>query len=152
MGDIIKTFLLAMTPVGEIRIALPIAITIYKLNWFLAYIVSIIGNIFPIIFILLFLEPVSKWLSNNSKIFKRFFDWLFERTRRKSTKQMERYGYMALVIFIAIPLPLTGAWTGAVVAFLFGISFRRALPLIALGVALAGLIVLVLTKIGIWVI
>lgn len=152
MGDIVKTFLLAMMPIGEIRVALPIAIIIYKLNWVLAYIVSVLGNIFPIIFILLFLEPVSKWLSNNSKIFKRFFDWLFERTRRKNTKQIERYGYAALVIFIAIPLPLTGAWTGAVIAFLFGIPFKKALPLITLGVALAGLIVLTLTKIGIWAI
>ncbi len=141
-----------MTPVGEIRIALPIAIAVYHMNWVLAYIISVLGNIFPIIFILLFLEPVSKWLSDNFKIFKKFFDWLFKRTRRKSERQMEKYGYMALVIFIAIPLPLTGAWSGAVIAFLFGIPFKRALPLISLGIALAGLIVLTLTKIGIWVI
>ncbi len=152
MGDIVKTFLLAMTPIGEIRAALPVAIAVYHLNWVLAYFVSVLGNVFPIIFILLFLEPVSKWLSNNSKIFKKFFDWLFKRTRRKSERQMEKYGYMALVIFIAIPLPLTGAWSGAVIAFLFGIPFKKALPLITLGVVLAGLIVLILTKVGLWVI
>ena len=152
MQEILKTFLLAMTPIGEIRVALPVAIAVYHINWVLAYFISVIGNLVPIVFLLLFLGPVSKWLSAKSVLFKKFFDWLFERTRRKNTKQIEKYGYLALVAFVAIPLPLTGAWTGAVIAFLFGIPFKKALPLITLGVAIAGLIVLTLTKIGLWVI
>jgi len=152
MMEIIKTFLLAMTPVGELRLSLPIALTIYNLNWFWAFFISVLGNLAPIVFLLLFLEPVSRWLSNNFKIFQKFFTWLFERTRRKSSPRIERYGEIALVSFVAVPLPLTGAWTGALVAFLFGIPFKKSFPLISLGVAIAGLIVLILIRTGLWLI
>lgn len=145
----IQTFLLAMTPVGELRIALPTALTIYHLDWQWAYLISVIGNLVPVVFFLLFLEPLSKWLSKNFRIFQRFFAWLFERTRKKYNSRMEKYGYPALVIFVAIPLPITGGWTGALIAFLFGISFKKAFPLIALGIMIAGGIVLGLTQTGI---
>ena len=141
MNSIIQTFLLAMTPIGELRAAIPAGIFIHYLNWQTAYIVSVIGNLVPVVFLLLFLVPVSAFLSKHFKIFKRFFDWLFERTRRKATSKVKKYGYPALVLFVAIPLPITGAWTGSVVAFLFKIPFRVAFPLIALGVLIAGLLV-----------
>jgi len=152
MTGLIETFLLAMTPVGEIRVSLPVALAVYKMNWLLAYFISVIGNILSIVFLLLFLGPISNWLSLNFKIFNKFFTWLFERTRKKSASKMEKYGDLALMIFVAIPLPLTGAWTGAVVAFLFDIPFKRSLTFITLGVAIAGLIVLILTKMGLWLI
>ncbi|GAH50858.1 unnamed protein product, partial [marine sediment metagenome] len=59
----IQTFLLAMTPIGELRVSLPAALTIYQLNWGIAYLISVIGNLVPVVFLLLFLEPVSNWLS-----------------------------------------------------------------------------------------
>jgi len=152
MAGVIETFLLAMTPIGEVRVALPVALAIYKMNWLLAYFISVIGNMLPIVFLLLFLGPVSSWLSKNFKIFNKFFTWLFERTRKKTTSQIEKYGDLALMIFVAVPLPFTGAWTGAIVAFLFGITFKRSLVFITLGVAIAGLIVLILTKMGLWLI
>ena len=62
---------------------------------------------------------------------------------------MEKYGYPALIVFVAIPLPMTGAWTGALIAFLFGIPFKKAFPLITLGIMIAGIIVLVISKTGI---
>jgi uncharacterized membrane protein len=153
MIEAIKTFLLAMTPIGELRIALPVALTLYDMNWVWAFFISVLGNLVPVVFLLLFLEPVSKRLSNNSKFFQKFFSWLFEKTRKKSSPGIEKYGEIALASFVAIPLPLTGAWTGAVVAFLFGIPFKKAFLLIALGVVIAGGIVLALTQLGLlWLI
>lgn len=152
MMEVIKTFFLAMTPIGELRASLPIALTVYNMNWVLAFFVSVIGNLVPIIFLLLFLGPVSDWLSGRFLIFKKFFTWLFKRTRIKSSSKMQKYGELGLMIFVAIPLPFTGAWTGAVVAFLFGIPFKKALYLISSGVIIAGVIVLSLIKAGIWLI
>lgn len=153
MLEILKTFLLAMTPIGELRVALPIALTLYNMNWVWAFFISVLGNLVPVVFLLLFLGPVSRWLSDNSKFFRRFFIWLFERTRRKSNSKMEKYGPLALVSFVAVPLPLTGAWTGTIVAFLFGIPFKKAFSLIALGVVIAGGIMLALTQLGLlWLI
>lgn len=153
MTEIIKTFFLAMTPIGELRIALPVALTIYNMNWLLAFFVSVVGNLVPVIFLLLFLGLVSKWFSDNFKFCNKFFNWLFERTRKKSNSRMEKYGAIALISFVAIPLPFTGAWTGAIIAFLFDIPFKKAFPLIALGVVIAGGIVLGLTQLGLlWLI
>lgn len=152
MNEIIQTFLLSMAPVGELRLALPMAITVFKLDWALAFFVSVIGNIVPVVLLLFFLEPVSSRLSKESAYCNRFFAWLFERTRKKSFSGLEKYGSLALVTFVAVPLPFTGAWTGAIAAFLFGISFKKAFPLIASGVIIAGIIVLILTTLGIWLI
>ena len=119
MNPIIQTFLLAMTPIGELRAAIPAGIYIHYLSPYTAYIIAVIGNLIPVIFLLLFLEPVSKWLSLKFKIFQRFFDWLFKRTRKKASSKIKKYGYPALVLFVAVPLPITGAWTGSAIAFLF---------------------------------
>lgn len=145
----IKIFLLAMTPLGELRISLPVALTIYRLDWFSAYLISVIGNLVPIILLLLFLEPVSRWLSKNFQIFQKFFSWIFARTRKKYNAKIEKYGKVALLLFVALPLPLTGGWSGSLVAFLYGIPFKTAFPLITLGIMIAGVIVLLATLAGI---
>ena len=150
MMEILNTFLLAMTPIGELRVALPVALLVYNLHWFWAYFISVIGNMIPVIFLLLLLGPVSQWLSKELGSFKKFFDWLFERTRKKSTERIEKYGAIALVSFVAIPLPFTGAWTGAIVAFLFNIPFKKAFPLIFLGVLMSGAIMLLLSQTDLW--
>lgn len=149
MAPEIQTFLLAMTPIGELRASLPLALTTFQLNWGSAFLISVVGNLVPVFFILLFLEPVSNWFSKKSGLFKRFFSWFFERTSKKYNSQMGKYGYPALVLFVAIPLPLTGAWTGSLIAFLFKIPFKIAFPLISLGVIIAGVIVLALSLAGI---
>lgn len=149
MLSILKTFLLALTPIGELRAAIPVALTVFGMNWLLAYIVAVIGNLVPVVFLLLFLEPVAAWFSKKFKICNKFFDWLFKRTRKKSETKMTKYGYLGLILFVAIPLPVTGAWTGSLVAFLFKIPFKKAFPLIAAGVAIAGVIVTIITKAGI---
>ena len=153
MTGVIETFFLAMTPIGELRASLPIALTVYNMNWLLAYFISVLGNLVPVIFLLLFLGPVSKWFSNNFKTCNKFLNWIFQRTRKKTSPRMEKYGVIALISFVAIPLPFTGAWTGSIAAFLFVIPFKKAFPLIALGVVIAGGIVLGLTQLGLlWLI
>ena len=78
---------------------------------------------------------------SKSKFFNRFFTYLFERTRKKHNGKFEKWGALALITFVAIPLPVTGGWSGALAAFVFGIPFKKALPLIFLGVIIAGAIV-----------
>ncbi len=149
MLEILYTFILAMTPVGELRLSIPIGITVYGLNPTLVYVVSVLGNLVPVLFFLLFLEKLSSFLSKKSRFFKWFFSWLFERTRRKYDSKVKKFGYGVLFFFVSIPLPITGGWTGTLIAFLFGIPFKVAFLLISLGVMTAGIIVTFLTRTGI---
>ncbi len=141
----IDTFLLAMTPLFELRAAIPLALGVYKLPLWSAYLFSVAGNVIPVILILWLLETVANFLSKHFYFFNRFFAWLFERTRNHHKHKFERWEALALVILVAIPLPLTGAWTGALVAFVFGIPFKKAFLLISAGVMIAGLIVALAT-------
>lgn len=143
--EILKTLITAMVPIGELRAALPLALVQYKMPFWQAFTYSIIGNMLPVIFIVFLLEPVSDFLSKHSKFFKWFFNWLFERTRKRHSKKFETLEEIALVTFVAIPLPVTGAWSGAAAAFVFGIPPKKSLPLIFLGVLIAGIIVSILT-------
>ena len=137
----LATFIISMLPVSELRGAIPVAISIYGLNPLQAYLIAVVGNIVPVIFILKYIDPISKYLMSKSKFFNRFFTYLFERTRRKHNGKFEKWGALALITFVAIPLPVTGGWSGALAAFVFGIPFRRALSLISLGIMIAGVIV-----------
>ena len=139
------TLAFAATPVFELRGALPVALTVYGMSIPKAYILSVVGNMLPILPILLLLEPISNFLRKHFKVFERFFTWLFARTRTKFVASHEKYGALALIIFIAIPLPATGAWTGAIAAWLFGIKPLRAFLYALAGVAIAGVIVTILT-------
>lgn len=107
---------------------------------------AILGNMIPVVPLLLFLEPVSNWFRRHIALSDRFFQWLFARTRRKTEAGMRKYGvFIGLMIFVAIPLPVTGAWTGSIAAFLFGIKFRYSLPAIMMGVLIASIVVSILT-------
>jgi uncharacterized membrane protein len=131
------TVIIAALPIIELRGSIPWALTLGDLTWGRAYVLSIIGNLLPVVPLLLYLGPVSGFLRRHFGFMDRFFEWLFARTRRKS-QVMEKYGAFGLVTFVAVPLPITGAWTGSAAAFVFGIPFRKAFPLIALGVCIAG--------------
>jgi uncharacterized membrane protein len=144
-----KTFLWAMTPIGELRASIPIALTAYELSPDKAYIISVLGNIFAAFLILMLLGIVSRWLSKNFYFFNRFFAWLFSKTRKNHSGKVEKYGCYVLPLFVAIPLPVTGAWTASLVAFVFDIPFKKAFPLIVLGVLIAGGIVLAVANTGI---
>lgn len=139
VSDLIKIFFLSTLPVTELRGAIPVALSYYRLPVLPSYIFAVLGNIIPAIFLLLYLKPFSNFL-RKWKAFDFFFDWLFQRTRRHE-KRYEKYGALFLLFFVAIPLPGTGVWTGSVAAFLFGIRFGYAFPMMVGGVIIAGLIV-----------
>lgn len=112
------------------------------------YLWAVLGNMLPVPFILLLLGPVSN-LCMKVSIGRKFFDWLFARTRHK-TASVEKYETLGLTVFVAIPLPVTGAWTGSMAAFLMGLSFPHAMISIFLGVCIAGVIMTTLALLG-WI-
>lgn len=142
-GPELITVFIASLPVSELRGAIPFAITVGDIPWAKAYWLAVVGNLLPVPLLLLGLEPVSRWL-RRWPMWERFFSWLFARTRRRG-KLVERYKAIGLTLFVSIPLPVTGAWTGCVAAFIFGIRPRLALPAVIAGVLIAGVIVTLVT-------
>ena len=138
-------FLIAMIPISELRAAIPIGIKVYHLSIWSAYIWSVLGNLLPMILILLILQPVADFLSAHFRIFQKFFDWLFEHTRKRGAKKFEKWGEFAVFILTATPIPLLGGWTGPLAAFVFNIKLKKSIPLVILGCMTAGVIVTILT-------
>ncbi len=135
-------FLVGATPFSELRGAIPLALGVYKLSPLSSFVWAVLGNITASVVVIWLLGPISGFLITRFNFADKFFAWLFARTRHKFSGNYETLGELALFIFVAIPLPMTGAWTGAVASFLFGIPKKRSLALISLGVTIAGLIVL----------
>jgi uncharacterized membrane protein len=146
LEELLEVILIAASPIAELRLAIPLAINTFNFPWYYALLLAIIGNLLPVPFILLFLDAATRLLSRVA-LFKRMLDWLFERTRRRG-RIIERYKRIGLVLFVAIPLPVTGAWTGSLAAVLFGIGLKQAFFSILLGVLIAGVIVTCLTLLG----
>lgn len=145
----LATMLIAMTPIAELRASIPIALGVYKMSVFAAIFWSVIGDIIPVLFIVLYLKPISDFLCKNSKVAQKFFRWWFSNIAKKFSGKYEKYKKLALIIFVGIPLPFTGAWSGSVASFLFDIPPRQAYPLIVLGVLLSAFIV-TLASLGIF--
>ena len=139
--------LLAALPISELRLSIPIAIIEFNIDPVSAFALSVIGNMIPVVPLLLFLEPVSNFL-RRWNIGDKFFTWLFNRTYHRHNERFEKYGSMGLAIFVGVPLPVTGAWTGCAAAFVFGFKFRNAFLAILAGVIMAGIIITVLTITG----
>ena len=134
-------FLLSLLPVSEIRGGL-IAARMYGMDLALAWLIAYIGNMLPIPFLLLFLRKIFNWRRRWPKLAK-VVDWLDRKADRHRTI-IERSAWIGLFLLVAIPLPGTGAWTGALVANFFDIRLKRSLPTIAVGVAVAGVIMAIL--------
>jgi len=141
IGNYLAVFFTSMTPIGELRASIPLGLGVLKLDIYSTIILSIIGNFIPAVIIIYALEPISKFLMKRFKLMDRFFNWLFNRTRKKYYKKFEKYSCFALSIFVGIPLPVTGAWTGSVIAFVFGFPRKRALLDVFIGILMAATIV-----------
>ncbi|MFC1735741.1 COG2426 family protein [Candidatus Hydrogenedentota bacterium] len=139
MSPVGVTFVLSMLPISELRGALLYALTIGDVPFKTAYPLAVIGNMIPIIPVVFFLGPASNMLRKFSWG-DRLVEWVFARARSRSDK-IRMYETWGLVLFVAIPLPVTGAWTGSVAAFLCGIRKPAALVAILAGVLIAGLVV-----------
>ena len=146
LWNLLLVVFLSMLPISELRGGIPIAYFVYEYPIIWAFIICILANIFPVPFILKFFHIAEKWLRNYSS-FARFFNWLDRRTRRRVNDKVDRYGALGLWAFVAIPLPVTGAWTGAFGAYIFDLDFKRSMASIIAGVLTAGIIV---TLICLW--
>jgi len=153
----ILTILTGAVPIGEVRAALPLGLY-FGFAPLKAYLLAVLGNILPVIPALFGLHYFSGWLMKKSYWLNRFFNWLFKYTRDKHEAYFKKYEEkhhhvhwqawvlpIALFVFVAIPLPMTGVWSGIAAAFVFNIPFWRAVLAISLGAATAGLIMLLLS-------
>ncbi len=139
----VAVFCIAMLPVFELRGAIPAAYAMGMSQTWLIYLLAVAGNFVPVLPILLLLKPIENHLRRFGKI-DRFLDWLFLRTRSRSDL-IRKYESLGLILFVAIPAPMTGAWTGAIAAYLFKLPLRMAVPCIILGILIAGVVVTLLS-------
>jgi len=136
----IKIVGVAALPIFELRGAIPIGCNILGMSAIgKVYFLSVLGNLLPVLPLLLFFKYFYHHLEN-IKFIGKFFKWWFRRVEKKS-KLIQHWGFWGLVLFVAIPLPVTGAWTGTVAANLFEIKVKRAFLAILFGVIIAGVIV-----------
>jgi len=146
LSHILAVLVIAASPISELRGAIPVAIIGFHFPWYYAFLLAVIGNLLPVPFILLFFNALSKLLSRVS-FFERILNLLFESTRRRG-KLIEKYGGIGLALFVGVPLPMTGAWTGSLAAILLGLKFKPALLSIFAGIVIAGTIVTLATLLG----
>lgn len=146
-GKILVTLIISMVPVIELRGAIPVAVLLHDLNPIPACIVSILGNLIPVPFIIIFIRKIFAWIRHRIPKLNRFIDRLEEKGKSKRST-VEKYGFWGLFLFVAIPLPGTGAWTGALIAAMMDMRLKRAFPSIVMGVIAAGIIVTALTTAG----
>jgi len=144
--DILVVLGIAASPISELRGAIPVAMIGFDFPWYYAFLFAVIGNLLPVPIILLFLNHLTRLLSKVS-LLDRMMQCLFERTRRRGSI-IQRYQRVGLILFVAIPLPITGAWTGALAAVLLGIKFKHAFLSIFAGIIIAGIIVTCLSYFG----
>lgn len=143
LGKIVSTFFISMIPVLELRGAIPIA-TAAGLNLWVAIAVSIIGNMVPVPFIIVFIRKIFEWMRNISPKLDALVT-RFEAKAEKHRATVDKYKFWGLCVLVAIPLPGTGAWTGALVAAMMEMRLKDAVPAILLGVVVAGIIVALVT-------
>ena len=132
-------FFISMVPLIELRGAIPYGVAA-GLPVVTAFIVSIIGNILPVPFVIIFIRKIIEIMKKMSKNIRKFAEWL-ERKAEKNKEKVLRYEFWGLMLLVAIPLPGTGAWTGALVAAMLDMQLKRAFPSIAVGVVVAGIVV-----------
>ena len=135
----IKIFIISMAPVTELRFSIPYGILLKSMALSEVVLFSIAGNIIIGIIILYIIGPLMKFLQKLS-LFRSIIDYIFKRTLNKG-RIVERIKFWGLVIFVGIPLPLTGVWTGALAAYLFGIPTKRSVVAIIIGVLISATIV-----------
>lgn len=146
LSQILAVMALAAAPVSELRGAIPLAILGFHFQWYYALPIAVIGNLLPVPFILLFLNAVSRLIGRIPAV-KKALEWLFERAKHRG-EAIQKYGALGLVLFVAVPLPMTGAWTASLIAVLLGLRFKYAFLSILAGIIIAGFIVTGATMLG----
>ena len=147
MNYILQTILLSLLPISELRGGIPYAFS-QGMNIFVAYALCVFSNILVIPLLYLFLETLHKPLYRIG-LYKKLFDFWVTRTQKKAEDKIGKYGYWGVMLFVAIPLPITGAYTGTLAAWLLKLDKKKAFWYLALGVVIAGIIVSVVTVTGV---
>ena len=142
-SKILTTFFIAMMPILELRGAIPLGISMGLDHW-TSMLVSIIGNCVPVPFIILFIRQIFKWMRSHNLRISGILDGIEKRARGKWQK-VHTYQLLGLMVIVAIPLPGTGAWTGALIAALMNMRLKNAIPAIFAGVVIAGFLITGLT-------
>ena len=142
----ISLIVLSTLPITELRGAIPIGILLYEVHPLKTYVLCCLGNLIPILPLLFFFGKIEAFLQRN-KFSNRFIQWYVAKVKKR-TAVIDRFELWGLAFFVAIPLPVTGAWTGSVAAFILGIGWKKAFFSISCGVFIAGGIVTFLTLCG----
>lgn len=145
----LATMIIGMVPIIELRGAIPIGVFTFHLNYVEAFILSFIGNIIPVYFIVKYIRPLFDFFGR-WKPFKIVIDWATKRATRKieESEKLQNFAALGLFLFVAIPLPGTGAWVGSLIANFLDLPPKKAIPPIVLGVLVAGIIILTMTAIA----
>ncbi|MBQ8566276.1 MAG: small multi-drug export protein [Clostridia bacterium] len=144
VGKELCVFFCSMIPIIELRGAIPMGAvfdsTLGGMPFWFTYILSVAGNMLPVPFILLFIKKVIRWMSQSKiKFFNKVANFLLNRVEKRRDK-IEKYSFWGVCLFVAVPLPVTGAWTGSLVAAMIDMKFWKAFVSCLLGVMIAGVI------------
>ena len=143
VGEFCFTILVSMVPIVELRGGIPFGVTLGLPVW-AAYLAAVIGNILPVPFILVYIRRIFQWMRRRLPRLNRLVDKL-ERKAHLKGRRVTKYKYLGLMLFVAVPLPGTGAWTGALAAAFLDMPLRKAIPSIFAGVLAAGIAISILT-------
>ena len=149
LTEILQIVVLSSAPITELRASIPLAMVEFGFHWYEAFFWGILGNTLPVItlpWILLKIEPQMKRFTPPVH---RFLNWRAHKLERQNAKWFVKYGRFSLVPLVAIPFPLTGAWTGCLAAWVFNLHPRDSIPFLTLGVIGAAIIVTAITSLGI---
>ena len=139
VGEEFCVLFCSMIPIIELRGAIPMG-AVFGMPWWQSYILSVIGNMLPVPIILLFVKAVITWMGKSKvKFFNKIADFLNKRVEKRRG-QIEKYSFWGVCFFVAVPLPVTGAWTGSLVAAMIDMKFWKALVSCFIGVLIAGVI------------
>ncbi len=138
-GEFILTMLVSMIPVVELRGGIPFGVAAGLPVW-AAWLAAVIGNLIPVPFIIVYIRRIFQWMRKRMPKLNSMVDWLEKKAHLKGQK-VTRYKYLGLAIFVAIPLPGTGAWTGALAAAFLDMPLRKAIPSVVAGVLVAGTVI-----------
>ena len=142
-GELVFTMLVSMLPIIELRGGIPFGVAL-GLNPWAAFFASVVGNLLPLPFIVVYIRRVFLWMRRHMPRLNELVDKL-ERKAHLKGRKVTRYKYLGLMIFVAIPLPGTGGWTGALAAAFLNMPLRKAMPAMSAGVLIAGFLVTFLT-------
>jgi uncharacterized membrane protein len=142
-GEFFYTMLMSMVPVVELRGGIPFGVAL-GLDIWPAYVAAVIGNMLPVPFIIIFIRRIFQWMRVHMPRLNSLVDKLEQKAHLKG-RTVTKYRYLGLMIFVAIPLPGTGAWTGSLVAAFLDMRLRKALPVVFLGVLIAGILISAIT-------